>query len=158
MELNYTQQKDVRSRAVTWLLNLQPKLLLIERQNKTTQAEEPYTTQIWLILFFTTTNMCPPPPPCKKPKVFMLCVFSFNAKARPASSSLRLCLRPPLCRLAQKFRSPSLFVSLWLPACWCPTPTLSCPTCCLLRLSRRAVLRGCFRYIYTSKENSSVTE
>lgn len=45
VELNYTQQKDVRSRAVTRLLNLQPKLLLIERQNKSTQAEEPCTMQ-----------------------------------------------------------------------------------------------------------------
>lgn len=146
MQLNYTQQKDVRSRA----FNRKAK------QNHTTRRALRYANMTYPVYYYNKhvphppTN--PPPPPCKKPKVFMFCVFSFNAKASPA------CLRPPLCHLAQKFRSPSLFVSLWLPACWCPTPTLNCPTCCLLRLSRRAVLRGCFRYIYTSKENSSVTE
>lgn len=82
------------------------------------------------------------------PSIHQIVCFLFLLQARAVSCSLLcLCLHPRLCRLAQRLGSPSLFASLWHPACWCPTPTLSCPTFFPLRLSRRAALRGCFRYV-----------
>lgn len=93
-------------------------------------------------------------PPSLNPS-FMLC-FPFVLQDRAASYSLpRLFLPPPLCRLAQSLVSPSLFASLWHPACWCPNPKLSCLTSCPLRLSRRAALRGCSRYKHTHKHSTS---
>lgn len=64
--------------------------------------------------------------------------------ARPSLPPLHL--HPLRCHPAQKLRSLSLFSSLWLPACWCLTPTLSSPMSCPPNQSRRAALRGCSRY------------
>lgn len=83
---------------------------------------------------------------------FILCLYQslclgLTLQARAASPSLLpLHLHPLRCRPAQKLWSPSLFSSLWPPACWCPTPTLSSPMSCPPNQSRRAALRGCSRY------------
>lgn len=78
--------------------------------------------------------------------IFLSVVFCFQARAA-SCSILALSLRPRPCRLAQRPRSLSLSASLWLPVSWCQTPTLSCPTSCRLRPSRRAASSGSFRYI-----------
>lgn len=74
--------------------------------------------------------------------------FDLIFQGRAASCSISaLCLRPPPCRLAQRPRSLSSSASLWPPVCWCQTPTLSCPTSCPRRPSRRAALSDSSRYI-----------